>query len=265
MFLCELILICTILVWFYGKKSDYDTGLAERQATLLELNAKLDDVKSQGVVSNPDVEMVQVSLSSAKKAGDDIASNQNELLCLFYEKHETREQEDAAYEKMRNLKKESEVYFGEGSDFCNPWFYGDTESVTDAKWSFQTNYNYAGDVIPVLWVLSSKSENDLIGSIVSYVTADYHASSNTFDHVLKHVTRVGNSLYAFTNDQELDLNQNDNLEDDVNSILSLTDIDRHVTEEQHQKEEDFLNNQEDFRETQAQARDQMMAEQNAGN
>lgn len=270
LFFVEIALICVVIGWFSHKTTVYQSGIQERNEVLSDLNSKLSELKAHKDVSN-DVEQVQVSLSSAKKTGDIIAEKQNELLQLFYAKRETRDQEKADYDKMKDLKKELEVYFGEGSDVANPWFYGNTSHVADAKWSFQTNYDYAGDVIPVLWVLSdmdsdNKSDKDS-NHVIAYVTADYHANDNAFDHVLKHVTRFGNSMYDFTNDQGFDQETVSNMDDDVDSILDLMNIDRHVTEEQRQKEEDYLNDEgaESFREQQSNLRDQMRAKQGLGN
>lgn len=257
----EILLIGIVLGWYVHKKSAYEDGVLERQYTISELNQQLADLTNHKGQPVLDAESVKLSLSSAKEAGEDIADKQNQLLELHYKERKTREEEEADYDAMRDLQTDLVAYFGSESPFRTAWYLGDTSFVTNAAWQFQTNYDYVGDSVPVLWVLANTDQaKDEDNSIIAYVTGEYHAKDRTFDHLVKHITRIGNAMYSFTNDQELDLESGSDVSDTVNSVLDLTDIDRHVTKEQHEKEEAYLDDgdMQDFREMRSEIRDKMM-------
>lgn len=249
--IAESVAIFAVMVAMLTAGNAYESNLKSKQEQLNDLvrqyNSRSESLESAGLDSS----QVEVQMTSAKSAGDAVSGLQNRLLELFYTERTTREQEDADYEAMNAVQTDLEKYFGDNATMRSIWYSGDVKNIGNGKWQFESNYNYAGGVVPVLWTLSSGSDvEEQSGAVLAYVTANYHADTDTFSDAARYVTYVGNSFYGFTNDQEFEIDEETDFDSDAyaDSIISIMDsVDDAISDEERQVIDDYIKNSQDFR------------------
>lgn len=218
--------------------ASHNSKMSDRRQTLQELQSELETASSEADNVTERVETVKASIASVKDVGDEIAKLENKYMELVYKERTTREEEDRDYAEMNDICVRMDEYFGKNTSLRSIWYGGDMQKLPDAKWRFQTNYNYAGNMIPSLWIFSNDDER-----ILAYVTAEYNAETNTFDRYEKHVTVAGNAFMPYTDNPNGDGHSTDTFDSEkyTNSIFDLLDsISANLTDEYMQSREDNI-------------------------
>lgn len=157
------------------------------------------DAESAKAAYEDTVAMDDVTVHSAKAAGDAVAKIANEMtnaMVRIYTVPDTNPEgrADLMDEFVSKLSPQMDAYFGEGNTLRTAWWTtSDATVLSGVNWSFQTTYNFVDDMERVLWVA-----HDAKGGIVAYVTALYHADTDTFDSYAKHETTYGGLLQRGT-------------------------------------------------------------------
>lgn len=256
-----VIIVVVSLLFVFISYTDYQSSVAEKQEKVTELTAKLEQTGDAEKISENDVKS---QLNSVKTIGDEIARLQNRYMVLAstdymsnadYDEESVRAEEKEIAEKI-------DVYFGAGTGWQRArWYAGDASKMglTDC-WTFMNSYDFSENTISVLW-----SCKDGRGTVVSYVTADYHADTNSFDNVQRHDTVAGMTYLNVTSDKSVaEFNQ----EAYVSGIQSIFES-AGLSEEFQQKMEEARNregqaeDQESNNEARGMLREQML--ENGGN
>ena len=166
----------------------------ENKKQYYDLKSEYEDAtKKQKPVSEDDVKN---GLNSAKKSGDDVANLLNQYLCAlpYTGTNFTKEQEKEKAAERAEMSKQLNKYFGEGTVMSIGVYSFDMSLIGNQScWQFMNSYNFSGDSIDVLWECFDKANN-----VVAYVTAKYHADSNSFDNVSQHMTTLGQTYMGVT-------------------------------------------------------------------
>lgn len=257
--------VSVILLFLIFKNiSDMQETISAREQTLQELQTELESASAETESVEKQTEVVKASIKSAKEVGDEIASLENDYMALVYKDRDSREEEDQDYALMNDICVKMDEYFGKDTFLRSIWYGGDMTQLPGAKWQFQTNYNYTGNQIPVLWILSTEGDG-----VLAYVTAVYDSESNTFDDYAKHTTVVGNSYLPYTENPSplYDLDENFDSEEYMDSIFNIMQSVSENKAYMKNREESISWNQEnaDALEENAQARQQLIeAQENGG-
>ena len=120
----------------------------------------------------------------------------NQYLCAlpYTGTNFTKEQEKEKAAERAEMSKQLNKYFGEGTVMSTGVYSFDMSLIGNQNcWQFMNSYNFSGDSIDVLWECFDKANN-----VVAYVTAKYHADSNSFDNVSQHMTILGQTYMGVT-------------------------------------------------------------------
>lgn len=238
LFGCFFGLACIIGIITMNSTSKHNDTMTTHRQMLQELQAELETVSSEAKDVTEQIETVRSSISSVKEIGDEIATLENEYMELVYKERTTRAEEDQDYGRMNEICVKMDEYFGKNTMLRSIWYGGDMTQLPDAQWKFQTNYNYAGNTIPVLWVFSNDDE-----SILAYVTAEYNSDTNVFDKYEKHVTVAGNTFMPYTENPNVDSSIDESFDPEVyaDSIFNiLGSISENFTDEYMESREDNI-------------------------
>lgn len=253
--------ICLILVSGLVAFASYDKYASK----MASYNEQYDALKqdNENVASNIEQvseEEVKTQLHSVKDVGAKIATCANRLQVLS----STGYAKSANYDEKATREEQSEIatimseYFGDKSVLRTTWFSGDLTAMNNQNcWSFMNSYDFSENTISVLWLCK-----DGVGNVVAYVTADYHADTNSFDNVERHMTTVGVTYVPATGDDGVIIDD----EDVVNDVNQISDS-AGLTDEQMQAQEDALNNEEwqKAKDENNSARDQLKEAEGGGN
>lgn len=241
---------CAIAVYSYNR---YSSRMAEYNNQYLQLQEDI-EMFSNNIehVSEDDVKM---QVHSIKEIGMEISDYANRLQLLSsvgYIDSATYNESETRKEQVEIASKMSE-YFGETSVLRTMWFAGDiTKMEMSNPWSFMNSYEFSENTISVLWVCKDKSDN-----VVAYVTADYHADTNSFDNVRRHTTVFGMQYVLFTGDSGITITED--VVGDVTNIIGSAGL----TDEQKQQQDSALMDEEwlNAMEENNAARDQLKREE----
>lgn len=182
------------LIFTFVNYQNYSAKVDENEKQYHDLKSEYEDVtKNQKPVSEDDVKN---GLNSAKKSGDDVANLLNQYLCAlpYTGTNFTKEQEKEKAAERVEMSKQLNKYFGEGTVMSTGVYSFDMSLIGNQScWQFMNSYNFSGDSIDVLWECFDKTNN-----VVAYVTAKYHADSNSFDNVSQHMTILGQTYMGVT-------------------------------------------------------------------
>lgn len=182
------------LIFTFVNYQNYSAKVDENEKQYHDLKSEYEDVtKKQKPVSEDDVKN---GLNSAKKSGDDVANLLNQYLCAlpYTGTNFTKEQEKEKAAERAEMSKQLNKYFGEGTVMSTGVYSFDMSLIGNQScWQFMNSYNFSGDSIDVLWECFDKANN-----VVAYVTAKYHADSNSFDNVSQHMTILGQTYMGVT-------------------------------------------------------------------
>lgn len=182
------------LIFTFVNYQNYSAKVDENEKQYHDLKSEYEDVtKKQKPVSEDDVKN---GLNSAKKSGDDVANLLNQYLCAlpYTGTKFTKEQEKEKAAERAEMSKQLNKYFGEGTVMSTGVYSFDMSLIGNQScWQFMNSYNFSGDSIDVLWECFDKANN-----VVAYVTAKYHADSNSFDNVSQHMTILGQTYMGVT-------------------------------------------------------------------
>lgn len=182
------------LIFTFVNYQNYSAKVDENEKQYHDLKSEYEDVtKKQKPVSEDDVKN---GLNSAKKSGDDVANLLNQYLCAlpYTGTNFTKEQEKEKAAERAEMSKQLNKYFGEGTVMSTGVYSFDMSLIGNQScWQFMNSYNFSGDSIDVLWECFDKANN-----VVAYVTAKYHADSNSFDNVSQHMTTLGQTYMGVT-------------------------------------------------------------------
>lgn len=182
------------LIFTFVNYQNYSAKVDENEKQYHDLKSEYEDVtKKQKPVSEDDVKN---GLNSAKKSGDDVANLLNQYLCAlpYTGTNFTKEQEKEKAAERAEMSKQLNKYFGEGTVMSTGVYSFDMSLIENQScWQFMNSYNFSGDSIDVLWECFDKANN-----VVAYVTAKYHADSNSFDNVSQHMTILGQTYMGVT-------------------------------------------------------------------
>lgn len=182
------------LIFTFVNYQNYSAKVDENEKQYHDLKSEYEDVtKKQKPVSEDDVKN---GLNSAKKSGDDVANLLNQYLCAlpYTGTNFTKEQEKEKAAERAEMSKQLNKYFGEGTVMSTGVYSFDMSLIENQScWQFMNSYNFSGDSIDVLWECFDKANN-----VVAYVTAKYHADSNSFDNVSQHMTTLGQTYMGVT-------------------------------------------------------------------
>ena len=182
------------LIFTFVNYQNYNAKVDENRKQYHDLKSEYEDAtKNQKSVSEDDVKN---GLNSAKKSGDDVANLLNQYLCElpYTGTNFTKEQEKEKAAERAEMSKQLNKYFGEGTVMSTGVYSFDMSLIGNQScWQFMNSYNFSGDSIDVLWECFDKANN-----VVAYVTAKYHADSNSFDNVSQHMTILGQTYMGVT-------------------------------------------------------------------
>lgn len=182
------------LIFTFVNYQNYSAKVDENEKQYHDLKSEYEDVtKKQKPVSEDDVKN---GLNSVKKSGDDVANLLNQYLCAlpYTGTNFTKEQEKEKAAERAEMSKQLNKYFGEGTVMSTGVYSFDMSLIGNQScWQFMNSYNFSGDSIDVLWECFDKANN-----VVAYVTAKYHADSNSFDNVSQHMTTLGQTYMGVT-------------------------------------------------------------------
>lgn len=237
------------LIFTFVNYQNYSAKVDENRKQYHDLKSEYEDVtKQQKPVSEDDVKN---GLNSAKKSGDDVANLLNQYLCAspYTGTNFTKEQEKEKAAERAEMSKQLNNYFGEGTVMSTGVYFFDMSLIGNQNcWQFMNIYNFSGDSIDVLWECFDKANN-----VVAYVTAKYHADSNSFDNVSQHMTTLGQTYMGVTG--------SDNASEKIDTTDTTTIFDvmqnAGISEETRKELEDYHNDKEamDAKEANEAARD----------
>lgn len=187
------------LIFTFVNYQNYSAKVDENRKQYHDLKSEYEDAtKNQKTVSEDDVKN---GLNSAKKSGDDVANLFNQYLSTFLSNGEqlTKEQEDERKAEQEEISKQLDAYFGEGTDLrTSPYLFDANLIGNSSCWQFMNSYSFSSDSIDVLWECFDNSKN-----VIAYVTAQYHADSNSFDTVSHHMTILGQTYMSMTGNENV--------------------------------------------------------------
>lgn len=190
----SVVIVGISLIFTFVNYQNYSAKVDENEKQYHDLKSEYEDVtKKQKPVSEDDVKN---GLNSAKKSGDDVANLLNQYLCAlpYTGTNFTKEQEKEKAAERAEMSKQLNKYFGEGTVMSTGVYSFDMSLIENQScWQFMNSYNFSGDSIDVLWECFDKANN-----VVAYVTAKYHADSNSFDNVSQHMTILGQTYMGVT-------------------------------------------------------------------
>lgn len=224
------------LIFTFVNYQNYSAKVDENEKQYHDLKSEYEDVtKKQKPVSEDDVKN---GLNSAKKSGDDVANLFNQYLSTFLSNGEqlTKEQEDERKAEQEEISKQLDAYFGEGTDVRTSPYLFDVNLIGNSScWQFMNSYSFSSDSIDVLWECFDNSKN-----VIAYVTAKYHADSNSFDNVSHHMTILGQTYMGVTG--------RDNASEKIDTTDTTTIFDvmqnAGISEETRKELEDYHNDKE---------------------
>lgn len=250
------LIVISIIVAFTSY-NDYLDKMASYDEQYATLKQNSEDVAND--TEQISAEEVETQLHSVKDVGVKITTYANRLQVLSsigYAK-------SANYDEKATREEQSEIatimseYFGDKSVLRTTWFSGDLTAMNNQNcWSFMNSYDFSENTISVLWLCK-----DGVGNVVAYVTADYHADTNSFDNVERHMTTVGVTYVPATGNDGVAID--DDVVDDVTDISNSVGL----TDEQMQAQEDALNDEEwqKAKDENNSARDQLRDAEGGGN
>ena len=171
-----------------------------------------------------------------------------QVIELMLQEDEKEQEKEKAAERAE-MSKQLNKYFGEGTVMSTGVYSFDMSLIGNQScWQFMNSYNFSGDSIDVLWECFDKANN-----VVAYVTAKYHADSNSFDNVSQHMTTLGQTYMGVTG--------SDNASEKIDTTDTTTIFDvmqnAGISEETRKELEDYHNDKEamDAKEANEAARD----------
>lgn len=203
----------------YDGKGKTENRLAELDAEMVQLEMDRDNVDVQIQTA----EDAKVVLNSAATAGGRVAQLQNTYNRSMGNLDAGSIDEDAYFEKIEAVASDLDAFFEEDSNARTPWYYG-TYKESYPEWTFLTNYDFDGNIIPVIWVCHGSG-----GGLLAYTTAIYDADTEIFTSVETHVTYVGARYYPGTKedpnfDPYADQRSVDNWLEDIQKVLDSDDV-----------------------------------------
>lgn len=234
--------------------NDYQEKLANNQKELAEIQAKVDS--SEGSTEQISEELVQEQVHSVKSIGEELAFLENQRMMLISTSHQKEENydEESTYAECDKIAVKMEEYFGTGSILKSAWYSGDlTKMGSENCWSFMNSYDFSENTISVLWLCK-----DAKGTVVAYVTADYHAKDNSFDNVEKHQTIFGNYYIGVTGDDGKSVDDF-NAEAYASGIQNMLDT-LGVSDEEAKRRDEMVEEQKEAKENNDEARYQLEEE-----
>lgn len=252
--ICFIAISIIVAFTSYDEYSNKMVSYNEQYALLKQNN---EDVANN--TEQISAEEVETQLHSVKDVGVKIATYANRLQVLS----STGYTKSANYDEKATREEQSEIattmsaYFGDKSVLGTTWFAGDlTEMGNQNCWTFMNSYDFSENTISVLWLCK-----DGVGNVVAYVTADYHADTNSFDNVTRHMTTVGVSYIPATGNDGVAIDED--VVDNVNKISDSAGL----TDEQMQAQENALNDEgwQKAKEENNSARDQLREAEGGGN
>lgn len=245
----SVVIVGISLIFTFVNYQNYSAKVDENRKQYHDLKREYEDVtKQQKPVSEDDVKN---GLNSVKKSGDDVANLLNQYLCAlpYTGTNFTKEQEKEKAAERAEMSKQLNKYFGEGTVMSTGVYSFDMSLIGNQScWQFMNSYNFSGDSIDVLWECFDKANN-----VVAYVTAKYHADSNSFDNVSQHMTILGQTYMGVTG--------SDNASEKIDTTDTITIFDvmqnAGISEETRKELEDYHNDKEamDAKEANEAARD----------
>ncbi len=223
------------LIFTFVNYQNYSAKVDENRKQYKDLKSEYEDTtKNQKTVSEDDV---KTGLNSAKKSGDDVANLFNQYLSTFLSNGEqlSKEQEDERRVEQEKISKQLDAYFGEGTDVRTSPYLFDVNLIGNSScWQFMNSYSFSSDSIDVLWECFDNSKN-----VIAYVTAQYHADSNSFDNVSHHMTILGQTYMGMTG------NDNASAKIDTTDTTTIFDVmqnaDVGISEETRKELEEYHN------------------------
>lgn len=196
--------ICVVVLGFgiYNGVAihDYQETIADQKAEIQSLQS--DYAKLSKEIAEQDESLTEESvdavLSSAKTAGEDLASLENQYMDISRKMKATGISEDeynSLMDQLNKIAEQKDEYLGENSDFRTAWFSWDPEKF-DGDWKFCSNYDFSGKTSDVVWQLSSED------SLVAAMFATYDSETKQFTNLQRHVTVYGASLVGATGEEQ---------------------------------------------------------------
>lgn len=250
-------LVVVSLLFVFLANMDYQSAMDEKQEELVSLREQMNQV-ADGSGEKISEDGVKSQLHSVKQVGDKIAGWQNRYMVLGSSAY--RKGRDYSEDKVRleetELAENLDKYFGDGSGFRTRWFAGDATKMNNTQcWSFMNSYDFAENTISVLWVCEDEHED-----VVAYVTADYHADTDSFDNAKRHETVASGQYLDVTTDKSLDELDEKEYTKQIQNIFENAGLSEEFQKEMKKarEREGQAENQESNNESRLKLREQMM-------
>lgn len=215
-----ILLFIGSLLFFMSKYEDHKLALNEMQKTLasspVPTAAPTDQSGVQATPVPTDVapaEVIRSNIELAQEAIDSVTGLQNEYADLIM--NWTGMDGSGEIDKMGELTDSLKQYFGASSSLCSNWCIWD-RGCSDVKWIGMPALDYVGYSVPAVWLCVDGN-----GRVLTYVTADYNAASNTFSNGMKYVTSVGVSMAPVEDETPYTTVSPDELDDFIYSFYRI--------------------------------------------
>ena len=172
---------------YKAQKADYEQQIASLRADLEEAQTAESDAKP---------EEIQAVVSSAVKAGEDLASLEMDMAAANdrYVHAQTAEEQEKVKSDMADIKDAMYDYLGKESPYASTWYMGDSDLVA-YEWEFASYFDFVGKYMPVLWVCRQSDDLDVI---LAYVMGTYDSVNMTFSDMVTGVTTAGGQYFSVT-------------------------------------------------------------------
>lgn len=181
------------------KSGGHADAVLARQAQISQLKGELSTMSQEGTDGEYDgEEPEQVFYGSASAPGNAVAGLQDKF--IRNPSNNPNITESALLEK-ESYSRQLEPYFSDGAkaegsrSWYDPSYLYQTGTSNLFRWSFESNYSFQGESIPVLWLCrhepSATSESK---PVVAYATGVYDNVGHLFDNVSVHTTLRGSEM-----------------------------------------------------------------------
>lgn len=195
----SLVLLLVFAGVYATGQSAYEAKVQERKDRITELTASLSEA-SEAKDDAMTAEDAEGMVSSAKSAGSHAADLENTYMSVL---HAADLSETDRMAQLTDLSSQMDALFGENTPLRTAWYTWDVSRLASAVWSFQTNADFSGDQMQVLWTCT-----DDAGDLLAYVTADYQKATDTFANGIAHATIIGSQYFPYTGEETAGVDQN---------------------------------------------------------
>lgn len=229
LFAIGFILLAIACMMLFLWHNDYEAAKAE----LLNQNATIEapgevqaEATPEPVVLNS--EEITSAYEAAQNAANDAAVLQNREYEAYMSISKDESTREASHEIIMDSLANLGNYFGSGSVYCEPWFWSDPD-IKGITWTTYVGLDYTGNFVPVYWLCRDVNDN-----VLSYVTGNYNATTNTFTGMSKGTTTLGMKSAAVTKDAPEEAPENYALESDQDTQAFIDGVNALVDQIQQQ-------------------------------